>query len=195
MDAHRPNRPDDLDEVYRLLANDPQGQMVDRAGLSDEDIEQTEQVMAAMGRLREAERRLAAVALQEMQLNDTDLRALHFLIVRANSGQLVTPGDISAHLGISSASTTKLLDRLEAAGHLTRQPHPADRRALSITISPTTREATMRTVGRQHARRFDVAAHLAPSERALIIRFLDEMAEQLVAGSDEWGTDAPARQG
>jgi DNA-binding MarR family transcriptional regulator len=43
--------------------------------------------------------------------------------------------DDAAHLGISSGSATGLVDRLESAGHVRRQPHPSDRRRL--VIAPT----------------------------------------------------------
>src|SRR5690606_22530967 len=97
-----------------------------------------------------------------------------------------TAGGIATHLGISSASTTKLLDRLEEAGHVARSPHPSDRRALSITIAPATRQAAMTTVGRQHARRFLAAARLSAAEREAVIRFLTDMAAELLGGEEAW---------
>lgn len=184
MDAPLSTPISDQDEVYSLLANDPDGLSANAAGLSDEVIQQTEKVMAALGRLREAERRLSEESRRYMKLNETDMRALHLLIVRGNRHEIATAGDIAAHLGISSASTTKLLDRLEAAGHVVRRPHPTDRRALSITIAPATRRAALDTMGRHQARRFLVAAQLSPDERALVTRFLDEMADQLGQGDD-----------
>jgi DNA-binding MarR family transcriptional regulator len=37
---------------------------------------------------------------------------------------------------LTSSGTTKRLDRLEAAGHITRQPDPNDRRGVLITLTP-----------------------------------------------------------
>ncbi|MFJ4028499.1 MarR family winged helix-turn-helix transcriptional regulator [Paenarthrobacter sp. NPDC089989] len=172
--------------LYDMEANDPLQQLVDRSGLSDADLRQISQLMAALGRLRDAEERLSEASLKYMKLNPSDMRALHYLIVSANRGVIATPGAIAAQLQISTASTTKLLDRLERAGHVTRQPHPSDRRALAIAITPETHEAAMQTVGRQHARRFLAAARLTPAERDVVMRFLDDMAEEISVDKDAW---------
>ena len=172
--------------LYDLDANDPLRQLVDRTGLSDAELRQINQLMAALGRLHDAEQRLSDASLKYMKLNRSDMRALHYLIVCANSEVTATPGAIASHLNISTASTTKLLDRLERAGHVTRQPHPTDRRALAIAITPETHEAAMQTVGRQHARRFLAAARLTPGERDVVMRFLDDMAEEISVDKDAW---------
>ncbi|MEV7605841.1 MarR family transcriptional regulator [Paenarthrobacter sp. NPDC089322] len=172
--------------IYHLDANDPSRRLLERSGLSEADLRQINALMDALGRLREAERRLSDASLKYMKLNQSDMRALHYLIVSANRGVIATPGAIAAHLRISTASTTKLLDRLERAGHVTREAHPSDRRALAIAITPETHEAAMKSVGRQQARRFLAAARLTPAERDVVMRFLDDMAAEIALGPDAW---------
>ena len=46
------------------------------------------------------------------------------------------PTDFTAALMLTSSGTTKRLDRLEAAGHITREPDPSDRRGVLITLTP-----------------------------------------------------------
>lgn len=179
--------------IYDVDASDPRQQLVDRSGMDPAAVSHIGEVMAALGRLRSAEQELSDASLKFMKLNQTDMRALHYLIVAANSGGTATPGALSTHLKISTASTTKLLDRLEHAGHITRAPHPSDRRALAITISPKTRQAAMDTVGRQQAKRFHAAARLSEAERNVVIRFLDDMAGELAITDEAWaqpGADA-----
>ena len=154
--------------------------------MSEDDLAQISAVMQAMGNLRDAENRLMEASLDYMKLGRNDMRALHFLIVCENRDTVATPGAIAAHLHVSSASTTKLLDRLERAGHITRSPHPSDRRALAIRITPETRHTAVETVGRQQARRFDAAARLTPEQRAVVIEFLTSMAAELEGGDDAW---------
>ncbi|ASN18596.1 MarR family winged helix-turn-helix transcriptional regulator [Arthrobacter sp. YN] len=180
--------------IYHLDANDPHEDLVDRSGLSEEDVQQISDLMAALGRLREAEQRLSDASLRYMKLNQSDMRALHYLIVCANHGVIATPGAIASRLSISTASTTKLLDRLERAGHVTRRAHPSDRRALAIAITPETHEAAMRTVGRQQAKRFLAAARLTPNEREIVMRFLDDMAQEIEVSEEAWAgsTGSPA---
>ncbi|KAM9861595.1 MarR family winged helix-turn-helix transcriptional regulator [Leucobacter sp. BZR 635] len=172
--------------VYDLDASDPSGTLVDRGGLDAAQVQHIGLLMGALGRLREAEQELSEASLKYMKLNETDMRALHFLIVSANRGEMATPGAIAAHLKISSASTTKLLDRLERGGHIVRSAHPTDRRALTISITPETHEVARNTVGRQQAKRFHAAARLTAAEREVVIRFLDDMANEITIGTEDW---------
>lgn len=142
--------------------------------------------MRALGALREAEQELSDASLKYMKLNQTDMRALHYLIVSGNRDQTATPGALSEHLKISTAATTKLLDRLERGGHITRKPHPTDRRALAISITPQTHEAAMNTVGRQQAKRFHAAARLTSDEREIVIRFLEDMTNEITIRDEAW---------
>ena len=144
-------------------------------------------LISALGRLQAAEQRLADALLRYMRLNQSDMRALNYLIECGNQGLVATPGAIAAHLHISTASTTKLLDRLQRAGHITRQAHPSDRRALAIAITPETHQAALRSVSSQQARRCRVAARLTPAERQTVMRFLDDMASEVEASESEPG--------
>ncbi|QEO16138.1 MarR family transcriptional regulator [Agromyces intestinalis] len=155
---------------------DRDSDLVDRAGLDDADVEQIVHVMRSLQAWHHAADRMSEASRRYMKLNQTDMRALRFLIATRAQGVIATPGAMSEYLGISSASTTKLLDRLERGGHIVRSPHPTDRRALAIAITDHTRRDARETVGRQHARRFAVAAALSPDEREVVIRFLDALA-------------------
>lgn len=177
--------------VYDIEASDPNGVLLDRAGIDESAIRQIAELMASLGELRDAEQRLAEASRRYMKLNETDMRALHYLIVCANRGAVATPGGIAQHLGISTASTTKLLDRLESGGHVVRSAHPSDRRALAISITPETKKAAMETVGRQQARRFHSAARLTEAEREVVIRFLRDMTKELALDGVEWATAEP----
>ncbi len=172
--------------IYDVDVSDPDGELVDRAGMSEEEVRDISDLMQALGELRDAEQKLSEASLRYMKLNQTDMRALHFLIACENSGIIATPGAISTHLGISTASTTKLLDRLERGGHIIRSPHPSDRRALAIAITPPTRRSAIETVGRQHARRFIAAARLSSDEREVVRRFLMDMTKEIALGDEPW---------
>jgi len=65
-------------------------------------------------------------------VNETDLRCLELLLA---AGEL-SPRQLSAQLGLTSASVTAMLDRLEKAQLLTRTPHPVDRRKTIVTVTP-----------------------------------------------------------
>lgn len=181
------------DEVYDVDASDPKGELVDRSGIAAEDIAQVSALMRALGGLRDAEDRLSEASLRYMKLNRTDMRALHFLIVCENQGAVATPGALASHLGISTASTTKMLDRLERGGHVVRSAHPSDRRALAITITARSRQAAMDTVGRQQAKRFHAAARFSAAERDVVIRFLREMTAEIALTDEPWAQEDDER--
>lgn len=154
---------------------DPDQQLVDRSHVSDDDIAQIMRVLSGIRDWRETEERIRLQARTDMDLNENDMRALRFLVASDNIGTVVTPGLLAAHLDISTASTTKLLDRLAAAGHVTRSAHPTDRRALAIAITEDTHRRVQDSVGRTQAHRFNVVAGLSPAERDIVIRFLTEL--------------------
>lgn len=172
--------------LYSIDSNDPESQLIDRSSLTNEEVAQIGSVMAALRRLRDAEQKLTEASQRYMKLGRSDPRALHYLIVARHTDTIVTPSAIAAHLGISTASTTKLLDRLELGGHIVRSPHPSDRRALAISVTEETREAAMQTVGRLQAKRFYAAARLNAEERDVVIRFIDDMTDQITLRSEAW---------
>lgn len=154
---------------------DPRQELVRHDDLSEEELAQVMGVLDAVRQWREAEQRLSFESRSRMKLNETDMKALRYLVAAKNQRQVVTPGLLSEHLSISTAATTKLLDRLAAAGHIERAPHPTDRRAVTVTITRSTHEHVRDSVGRLHARRFEAAAALTPAEREVVIRFLDDL--------------------
>ncbi|MFT4282053.1 MarR family winged helix-turn-helix transcriptional regulator [Microbacterium sp.] len=116
----------------------------------------------------------------EMDMNASDLAALRMLIVREGRGELVSPHDIARHLAISTASTTKLLDRLTASGHLVRQPHPHDGRSRVVVLSEGARVDFYRHFGERMRRMREAMVSYTDDELRTIARFLGDM--ELVVG-------------
>lgn len=174
------------ERLYEVDATDPQQRLVDRSEMSPEDLVQIGRLMRALSELRTAEEHLSEASQRYMKLSQLDMRAIHYLIVAHNRGTTVTPGMLATHLEISAASTTKLLNRLEQGGHVTREVNQADRRAFAVRVTPDTADAAMETVGRQQAKRFHSAAALSVSEREVIIGFLQDMTRQLSLEDVAW---------
>ena len=65
---------------------------------------------------------------RELTVNQTDLQAMEHLIQHGPS----SPTELARALGISTAASTVVIDRLTKVGHVTRERHPTDRRAVSV---------------------------------------------------------------
>lgn len=75
----------------------------------------------------------------QLAVNRTDLEAMEQLIM---SGPL-SPSEIARRLEISTAAATQAVDRLILAGHVSRSPHPTDRRGVLVVPSPASVGAAM----------------------------------------------------
>ncbi len=73
--------------------------------------------------------------LVERRLAPLDLTLQQAVLLRLSAAGKVTPVQLTTPLGTDSANMTRLLDRLEAKGYLTRQRHPDDRRSLVIELT------------------------------------------------------------
>ena len=76
---------------------------------------------------------------QQLKVNLTDLAAMEQLI---SSGPL-GPGELARRLGITPPAVTAVVDRLEELGHASREPNPADRRAVVVTPAPASVQKAM----------------------------------------------------
>jgi DNA-binding MarR family transcriptional regulator len=76
-----------------------------------------------------------------LSVNRRDFDAMQHLI---QNGAL-TPTEIAHRLGVTTAAATVIVDRLTAVGHVTRQPHPTDRRGVLVVPTP---ESVTQAMGR-----------------------------------------------
>ncbi|MBM7752810.1 DNA-binding MarR family transcriptional regulator [Microbacterium laevaniformans] len=124
--------------------------------------------------------RMHGVLRSDMDMNGSDLAALRMLIVREQRGEWVSPHEIARHLAISTASTTKLLDRLAERGHIERRPRPADRRARIVMLTDRARSDFFRHLGARMAKMRDVMNAYSDDELRVVARFLDDMDDAMV---------------
>ncbi|HJV97848.1 MAG TPA: MarR family winged helix-turn-helix transcriptional regulator [Arthrobacter sp.] len=133
-------------------------------------------VLKALRDYRAAEQAIRRSTRDSMGMGETDILALRFLLRARASGETVVPKDLSRILGITSASTTSLIDRLVASGHVRREAHPTDRR--SVIVVPTTEsdQEVRVTLGAMHRRMMAVAEGLPGEEARIVVQFLNRMA-------------------
>jgi DNA-binding MarR family transcriptional regulator len=110
------------------------------------------------------------------QLHPTDVTAMAVL---AASGTPMTAGELAARMQLSSGATTRLVDRLEAVGHLARVTDPGDRRRRLVSVTPTARTTAGAYFGQLGARVDEVLASFDDGERAVIERFLERLVDAM----------------
>lgn len=124
----------------------------------------------------DASRELLNRIARRQGLGTTDVTALYLL-----SAGPMGVAELSERLGIRTASTTVLVDRLAAAGHLRREPHPTDRRRTLVVLEESARLAN--------------EAHWWPAIGLLdaVSRSLDEREREVVLGFLQRATAAMSR--
>ena len=136
-------------------------------------------VLKALRDYRTAEQSVRRSTRESMGMGETDLLALRFLLRAQASGETVVPKDLSRILGITSASTTSLIDRLAASGHVRRQAHPTDRRSVIVVPTAESDQEVKVTLGAMHRRMMAVAEDLSTEEARIVVQFLSHMASAL----------------
>lgn len=136
-------------------------------------------VTRALQAFTDASRELLARVSRQQGLGTTDVTALYLL---GNHGPLGV-ADLSERLGIRTASATALVDRLAAAGHVHRQPHPTDRRRTLVVLDEGARAANDAAWSAPIAGLDAVSRELPPDEREVVLAFLRRATEALDRGA------------
>ncbi|WP_329164095.1 MarR family transcriptional regulator [Streptomyces sp. NBC_01717] len=105
-------------------------------------------------------------------MHPTDVRALICLLDAERAGTDATAGWLGAQLGLNSAGTTAVIDRLERLGHLTRTRDPRDRRRVLMTVDPRAVELGRSFFGPLIDNTVAVLRDFDESETAAVRRFL-----------------------
>lgn len=141
-------------------------------------------VLQALREYRTVEVARRRSARDAMGMGETDLLALRYLLRAQSDGERVGPKDLSRVLGITTASTTSLLDRLVGSGHVRREPHPTDRRSLVIIPTVASDAEVRATLGAMHRRMMAVAEELSAEESRVVVSFLRRMSDAVAEPQD-----------
>ncbi|WP_050722139.1 MarR family winged helix-turn-helix transcriptional regulator [Microbacterium sp. GCS4] len=120
---------------------------------------------------------------------------VHLLWVLQHAGPS-TQQSLARACSVSPRNITALVDALEKTGHVRRAPHPTDRRAVLVELTPSAVE-TMTRMQREHSELDDsLMRSVAPGDREAVVRGLAAISshlEHLVA--DAAGDEGPRDEG
>lgn len=101
-----------------------------------------------------------------------DLQTLHVLML---AGSPVIASDVSSLAKLPRATTTRVLDRLEKAGYVSRAPDPTDRRKIRIVLN----RGKLAEVTAQYEEIRDqlriIAQQFRPEELEVVARYMEAM--------------------
>ncbi|MDQ1122861.1 MarR family winged helix-turn-helix transcriptional regulator [Microbacterium trichothecenolyticum] len=143
-------------------------------------------VLEALRVYRAAEVAMRRRTRDSMAMGENELLVLRYLL--RDPSRRVRPGQLTKYLGLSTASTTAILDRLERSGHLTRAANPDDRRSIFIQVTPRAHAEVRQTLGNMHDRMLAAVIDMPPEESAAVVAFLQRMSDAV----DGVAVDTPA---
>jgi MarR family transcriptional regulator, 2-MHQ and catechol-resistance regulon repressor len=83
-------------------------------------------------------------------------------------------------LGVTATNITALVDVLEKDGMVTRTPHPTDRRATMIAITPRAEKFLTEHCGEFRDRVADIFSGFSQAEQERFLGFLEKMRKSLI---------------
>ncbi|MFG6446444.1 MarR family transcriptional regulator [Microbacterium sp. P07] len=152
---------------------------------SEDQAERGRKLLQSLRTYQAAEVAMRRRTRSAMSMGENELAALRFIIRAGKQRNLVTPTDVAKYLGVSTASTTALLDRLESADHIARRPHPTDRRSVTITATESAGESVRAALGDMHERMMGATRDIDDVAAAAIVAFLERMTDAV----DQVSTD------
>ena len=112
---------------------------------------------------------------RKLGLNITESECLSLLRIKGIS----TPTELARYTGLTTGSTTTMLDRLEKAGFITRRHNPHDRRGILIEINSESAGTTAPLVAGVQKAHQDLIASYSVTELQIIADFLTRFTQNV----------------
>jgi MarR family transcriptional regulator, organic hydroperoxide resistance regulator len=110
-------------------------------------------------------------AAEKIGLSLTDMQMIHMLQLYGPA----TPGKLAAWSGLSTGGVTVALDRLQKAGYIRREPNPADRRSLIVTLAPVRNRKLSAMYGEVESETRLLLGTLPERDLDAVIRFFETL--------------------
>jgi DNA-binding MarR family transcriptional regulator len=103
-------------------------------------------------------------------LSESELHSLRHLL-----GGPLGPNDLARTLGVTSAASSGIVDRLEARGHVSRRPHPTDKRRTVVVISDSGRTEVLTQMRPMFEALVAADAQLSPDQRTVVDAYIRDI--------------------
>lgn len=113
---------------------------------------------------------------RKLGLNMADSECLSYLSIKGAS----TPTEIARYTGLTTGSTTTMLDRLESANFIRRKPNPDDRRGVLIEMDETWAKTARPLVAGVQKAHLELIASYSDDELETIADFLTRFSQNVL---------------
>lgn len=139
-----------------------------------------QQLITALGEYNTSSALLRNVTRRKLGLNTADMECLDLLLTKGAT----TPTELAHYTGLTTGSTTAMLDRLENAGFVTRKPNPHDRRGTLIEADKSVGKRIRPLFADIRKMQNTLIASFSDKELAIIADFLQRFAANTKAYTD-----------
>lgn len=122
--------------------------------------------LTALRELLKLADQVSPVLARRADLGRPELQALELLVDSPHG-----PVELAAHLGVTSAAASGIVDRLQARGHVDRLPHPTDGRRTQVALTASGREELLGHLVPMFEALASLDSSLTESEREVVQRY------------------------
>src|SRR4051794_16063145 len=140
----------------------------------DDSTDSAEQIAALLDGIVRRQRRASREGFGE-SVTHGQFRVLRTL---DHADQPIRLSELAARLGIVPRSATSVVDDLEAAGLVARQPDPNDRRATLVDLTPDGRQILTTLREKRRDVMLTQLSRLTPTEQRTLATLLQRLAEE-----------------
>lgn len=152
----------------------------------EKDVARLQSLLVAMLR-RGSMRDPIAIATEDLQLTPTQV---HVVMALGNDDGLAM-GELSRRQGVTEKTMTGVVDRLEGAGHVTRERDASDRRVVHVHLTSKGRELFLGCRRNVTERIRSLLGLLEEQDRNRLCLILEKLATKLEARAAEAAEEAP----
>jgi DNA-binding MarR family transcriptional regulator len=142
-----------------------------------DDDELIDDLLRALGDNRDAGLESDRRAREKLGVGRNDFAVVRFLVEAERRGVSLTPGEIALALGVSTAATTALVDRLEMVGLVRRERNPTDRRSVIVRAALAEGSEERRIAMTRDAAERQAIAALPVRDRRVVLRALEQITD------------------
>jgi len=133
------------------------------------------EVIIAAGEYNMSSVLLRNATSRKLSLNIADMECLSLLFLK----NISTPTELARYTGLTTGSTTAMLDRLEKAKLITRAPNPKDKRGVLIEVSKDLAQTLRPTFAGIQKLQNELIASYSDEELAIIADFLTRFSSNV----------------